>query len=55
MDTDKASLALRKIVEATVQGGIDDLLIHRQTDPDSIFTTRLINKAKRMLTRSQAV
>ncbi|WP_291809548.1 lysophospholipid acyltransferase family protein [Limnobacter sp.] len=50
---DKASLALRNAVEATVQGGIDELLVRRHTDPESVFTTRLMNKAKRLLQRNR--
>lgn len=50
---DKAALDLRKLVESTVQNGIDELLAHRQTDPNALFKTRLINKAKRLLARSR--
>lgn len=50
---DKAALDLRLVVESTVQEGIDELLVRRQTDPDSVFKTRLLNKAKRLFSRGR--
>ncbi len=50
---DKAALDLRMVVQSTVQKGIDELLVRRHTDPDSVLKTRLLNKAKRLLARSR--